>query len=105
MTNYGPYVPGETFPVLDADRSHADREYHRHVIAETGYAEPYIAELDDWATMPLRVVVDSAADVHIEFGPYDLNIADIQALQRAIGTYYENVNRTQLRAIDGGADQ
>ncbi|MEB3048653.1 hypothetical protein KV112_02685 [Mycolicibacter sp. MYC123] len=105
MTNYGPYVPGETFPVLDADRSHADREYQRHVIAECGFTEPYISETDDWCTMPLRVVVDSASDVHIEFGPYDLNIADIQALQRAIGTYYENVNRSRLRVIGDGGNQ
>lgn len=103
MTDHSPCAPGETFPILDADRSFADREYNRHVIAETGFTEPYIGETDDWVTMPLRVVVDAASGVHIELGPYDLGIADIRALQGAIRTYYENASRSRLRIIKEGS--
>ncbi len=75
------------FPILDADRSAASAETGRHVCDEFPPMEPYIGEMDNWCTMPLRLAYSATAGFCLEIGPYDLDAADIRALRRAIAAY------------------
>ena len=88
---HGPYSPGQTFPLVDADRSHEDREYQRRTV-DAGFIEPRIPELDDWCTMRLRIAT-SAAGTALEIGPYDLSLEDIYALRDAIDAYLRATGR------------
>lgn len=99
------YSPGAVnFPIIDAGYDYANQVYNREVISEVGYVEPHISEIDDWCTMPVRVVVDAASGIHIEVGPYGLDAADVRMLQNAIRAYYENINSGRLRVIDGNGE-
>lgn len=75
------------FPILDAPRTEADAELGRLVIADLGAIEPHIAEVDDWCTMPVRIVHDQAGGLHMELGPYSLDVTDIAKLREAIRQY------------------
>lgn len=81
------------FPLLDADRAVANAELGRDVIAELGAVEPHIDELDSWCTLPLRLVVDQAAGMHLEIGPYSITGDDIERLRAAIKAYDQAVGR------------
>lgn len=85
------------FPVLDATYAVANDELGRHVIAELGAIEPHIDELDSWCLLPLRLVVDQAAGLHIEVGPYSLSELDIERLRAAIAAYDLAVGRQEAR--------
>lgn len=78
---------GPDFPVLDAPRHQKAEEFGRAIIDTFGFVEPYIGETDSWVSMPLRLVHDQAASWHLEFGPYDLDAADIMTMRRAIAVY------------------
>lgn len=75
------------FPVLDADRSHPDREYSRHIIDVLPPVEPYITELDSWVALPVRLAYSQASGFYLELGPYDLDRADIEVMRRAVAAY------------------
>ena len=44
------------FPLLDAARADANAELSRVILAFCGYVEPNIPELDDWCSVPVRLV-------------------------------------------------
>ena len=75
------------FPVLDAPRTRANAEYNRVIFDSFGYIEPHIAELDDWTSLPLRLIYDDSGGWQLEVGPYTLNHADIERLRSAIAAY------------------
>lgn len=89
------------FPVLDAPRPIADREYNRIIVDSFGHAEPYIEETDGWVALPLRLVHNQAAGWCVEIGPYSLDRRDIAALQAAIRAYHEAVDGPNMRIIEG----
>lgn len=75
------------FPTLDAPRTHANLEFGRVVFDHLGFIEPYIEETDSWITMPMRLVHDQAAGIHLEVGPYSVDSRDIERLRAAIAAY------------------
>ncbi len=81
------------FPILDATRTVGNAELGRDIYADLGHVEPYIEEVDAWCTLPLRLVFDQAAAVHLELGPYDLDHVDIERLRAAIAAYDEAAGR------------
>lgn len=93
---------GPNFDVLDADRTHAHDECGRGIFDSFGYVEPYVAEIDSWLSMPVRLAHSALAGWHIEIGPYDLDAADIGVLQRAIAAYHEAAHGNRLRIVKGG---
>lgn len=77
------------FPVLDAPRDFDNREYHRHIIKDFGYIDPYISEIDYWTSMPVRLIHDTAGGYRIELGPYSLSRYDVNCLREAIAAFNE----------------
>lgn len=76
------------YPVLDAPRTFADTELSRVVINDQlAPIEPHIEETDWYVTLPLRIVYDQGAGVHIEIGPYSMDGRDIERLRAAITAY------------------
>jgi hypothetical protein len=84
---------GPDFPVLDALRHAEANEFGRVIIDTFGFVEPYIGEVDGFMSMPLRLVHDQAAGLHLELGPYDIDRADIEALRTAIAGYDQAIGR------------
>ncbi|WP_343709726.1 hypothetical protein [Mycobacterium sp.] len=76
--------PAPDFPVLDAGRESADG---RVVLDEFGFIEAFIGEIDDWASLPVRVTIADGVGLTFEVGPYDLNISDVSLLRRALDGY------------------
>jgi hypothetical protein len=81
------HVEPPAFPLMDSTREISNAEYHRDIQDNLGYVEPYLSEVDNWCSMPVRVSHNTAAGWHIELGPYDLDRADIELLRRAIAAY------------------
>lgn len=75
------------FPILDADRSHPDREYSRVIIDVLPPVEAYITEMDSWVAMPVRLAYSQSNGIYLEVGPYDLDRADIEVMRRAVAAY------------------
>ncbi|MGV0718539.1 hypothetical protein ABQE93_24345 [Mycolicibacterium sp. XJ662] len=75
------------FPILDAARDYANREFGRFVLEGFGYLDAYIDEIDNYCSMGLRLVHDQAAGIHLELGPYDLDRNDVERLRAAIRAY------------------
>jgi len=75
------------FALLDATYEAANSELGRDVVAELGVIEPRIDETDTWCRVPMRLVYDQAAGLHIELGPYSLDPGDIDRLREAIRRY------------------
>jgi hypothetical protein len=75
------------FPVLDAPRPVANAELGRVIIDFFDYLEPHIEELDDWISLPLRLIYSQADGFGLELGPYTLGRADIERLRAAIAAY------------------
>lgn len=88
------------FPILDAPRDIANREFQRVILDFHGYLEPYIDETDGWVSMPVRLVHDTAGGFAIEVGPYKLDICDIRLMQRAIASYYAAAGNPPLKVVD-----
>lgn len=91
MTNdrdHGHITPA--FDILDTTRTD---QCNRAVLDHLGYVEPHIEETDGWCSMPVRLVFDQAAGLHLEVGPYDLDAADIDVMRRAIAAYDAAVGR------------
>ena len=82
-----------SFPLLDAPRADANAELSRVILDFCGYVEPNIPELDDWCSMPVRLVHDQAGGFHLELGPYGIDRRDIEVLRAAIHAYDEAVGR------------
>ncbi|OBJ43110.1 hypothetical protein A5621_00860 [Mycobacterium colombiense] len=83
------------FPVLDAPRLYADNMLDRRIAGDFGCVEPYMAELDTWIAMPLRLVHDGGAGWNLELGPYSLNAADMHKLREAIAAYDQAVGASR----------
>ena len=86
----GQVSPAPDFPVLDAPRS---PDIGRTVQDFHGYLEPYIDELDDWSTMPVRLAHTTTNGWCIEVGPYTLDAADVERLREAIAAFDAAVAR------------
>lgn len=87
------------FPILDHDRATANAEYNRVVFDVFPPLEPHLAEVDDWITLPLRLVHDQAGGWQIEAGIYTFDAADIHTLRRAIAAYDKAVGRTTAQRL------
>lgn len=87
------HVEPPAFPPMDSTRQAGNAESGRTIFDSFGYCEPYLPEVDGWASMPLRLVHDQAAGWHLELGPYDLDRSDIELLRRAIAAYDRAVGR------------
>lgn len=83
------------FPVLDSNRTYETAEFNRFILDVFGYIEPHIDEIDEWCSMPIRLVHDQAADWHLEIGPYSISRGDIRRLQEAIDAYYQATGEQQ----------
>lgn len=86
-----------SFPILDADRDHANREYHRCILDFIGHVEAYVDEMDSWVAMPVRLVHTTAGGFGIELGPYSFDIADVRVMQAAIESYHRAVGKPNLK--------
>ncbi|ELR85684.1 MULTISPECIES: hypothetical protein [Mycobacterium] len=75
------------YDVLDAPREHGNTGLGRCIVDSFGHVEPYLEEADGWVSLPLRLVVDQAAGMHLECGPYDFDRADIDRLREAVNAY------------------
>lgn len=82
------------YDILDGNRSQADEELGRDIIKDYGYIEAHVPEMDNWVSMPLRLVHDQAAGLSIECGPYDFDTADINRLREVIAAYDKAIGRT-----------
>lgn len=90
-----------SFPILDAPRDLANREFQRCILDFHGHLEAYIDEMDAWVAMPVRLVHTSAGGFGIEIGPYSFDVADIQVMQAAIANYYLATGTgPRLKAVD-----
>lgn len=87
------------FPILDASRDDADRELGRTILRDYGFIEPLVAEMDDWVSMPVRLVHDQAGGFSLEVGPYTLDGYDIRRLREAIRSYDTTLNGPSIRRI------
>lgn len=81
------------FPVLDAPRTEANHSLGRVILDYHGELEPYIEEIDSWISMPVRLVHDQAAGIHLEIGPYSLDRRDIERLHAALTAYDQATGR------------
>jgi hypothetical protein len=79
-----PSTPGSDFPILDAPYTNTPG---RAILGCHGFISPYIDETDDWVNLPLRLVHSPTNGLHIEIGPYSLNVVDIRRLRDAINAY------------------
>lgn len=75
------------YPVVDRPPLWEDVEFRRHIVQAFGDAEPYIAEMDWWASMPVRLVHNTAVGWALEVGPYELWSGEIELLREAIAAY------------------
>lgn len=76
-------------PTLDSDRTAADAEIGREVLADCGVITAAIQEIDGFCDMPVRVSRNAAAGWTLEIGPYDLDHRDIERIREAIRQYDE----------------
>lgn len=75
------------FPLLDADYTAATTDLNRTVLNTLDPIEPAIDETDTYCTIPIRLVHDTAAGLHLELGPYTIDHTDIERLRNAIHAY------------------
>jgi hypothetical protein len=75
------------FPVLDGPRAFSNSTLGRSVIESFGFVEAYVEEMDDWTSMPVRLVHDHASGFQLELGPYTLDVCDINVLRAAIAGF------------------
>lgn len=92
MSNY-------RFPALDAPRTEGNRTLGRVVFDSFGHVEPFIEETDSWVAMPVRLVHDSAAGLHLELGPYSLDNRDVERLRAAVRAYDIAVGGPAIRRV------
>jgi hypothetical protein len=74
--------------VLDDPRIFADEQLDREIVEDCGTVKPFAEDLDQWCTMPFRLVWDEAGGLQLEVGPYTLGGHGIDLLVSAIGRYY-----------------
>ncbi len=74
-------------PILDSDRATAPAESGRHICDVLPPVQPYVPEIDNRVTMPVRLAYSMTAGWCLEVGPYDLDAADILALRQAIAAW------------------
>ncbi|MGV0618169.1 hypothetical protein ABQE58_25075 [Mycolicibacterium elephantis] len=87
------------FPVLDAPRTEGNRTLGRVVFDHLGVIEPYIEEIDSWVTLPMRLVHDQAAGIHLEVGPYSVAGRDIERLRAALRAYDVALSGSAIRRV------
>lgn len=63
------------------------RHLTRDIFRQFADLEPYVELIDAEYALPLRLVHDQAAGLHLELGPYSLNRADVNLLREAIAAY------------------
>ena len=77
------------FPILDGiHQSGPDRT----IVDVCGLVELYVAEVDSWCALPVRMVQTAGAGMCLEMGPYLLDAADIATLRGAIATFNRAVS-------------
>jgi hypothetical protein len=62
----------DEYAVLDAARTFANEQLDREVIEDLGTVTPYAENLDQWCSMPVRLVWNEAGGLQVEAGPYTL---------------------------------
>ena len=72
------------FPILDG--VHLDGP-DRTIVDVCGLVELFVAEVDSWCALPVRLVQTAGAGLCLELGPYQLDAAGVAVLRAAVADY------------------
>ena len=59
----------------------------RTIVDVCGLVELYVAEVDSWCALPVRLVQTAGAGLCLELGPYQLDAAGVAVLRAAVADY------------------
>jgi len=86
------------FPILDSELRDELTD-GRTLLSEHGAIDPYVVDMDDWCSMPVRVSHNDSAGVVIEIGPYTLDHYDVNHLRAAVRAYDVASNGNTIRRV------
>lgn len=90
------------FPVLDFDRTADEFHSNGRVVIDGAQIEPEIPETGEFATVPVRSIIDSNNGPGFEIGPYSLTESDVVCLFNTLSRHVRGYPDLFKWAAKGG---